>query len=115
MSKVVVLRRGLERDDGTVFYSTQATHGDKPAIDIQVKELSDAERRDLARDPAVVALPEAMPIRLITPMVQPAGFGGPPAGVEAAAAHAPGPTWGIKAVGADRSKRTGKGVKIAVL
>jgi subtilisin family serine protease len=73
-------------------------------VDLEMLEKRDV--RILARDPQVRAIAPVMPTTLIRPVeVQ----GGQP---EAAAA---GPTWGVKAVGADISSRTGAGVTVCVL
>jgi subtilisin family serine protease len=81
----------------------------EPRID--VLELGKHEVRDLARDPEVKAVTRLMPTHLIAPVsdedaeVQ---AGGKPT-------EATGPTWGVSAVGADLSPRTGAGVVVSVL
>lgn len=73
----------------------------EPQID--VADLSKRELHDIARDPEVKAVAPIMPTTLIHPF-------------EGAEPAAPTPTtWGISAVGADASTRTGAGVVVAVL
>jgi len=72
------------------------------AARIDVHQLTKDEVRSVARDPEVRAIAPVMPTRLIEPFeVEPA----------AAATTA----WGITAVGADTSTRTGAGVTVSVL
>jgi hypothetical protein len=77
----------------------------QPVID--VVNANAADKRDLARDPSVLHAVRAMPLKLIAPVNQAEAMAAP------AADAPPGPTWGIKAVGADRSTFTGKGVKVS--
>jgi subtilisin family serine protease len=72
----------------------------EPRVDVE--ELAKEEVRVLARDPQVRALAPVMPTRLVLP-------------VEVGAAEAATTAWGIGAVGADSSSRTGAGVVVAVL
>ena len=72
----------------------------EPRVDVE--ELAKEDVRVLARDPQVRALAPVMPTRLVRP-------------VEATEAAAPTTAWGIGAVGADSSSRTGTGVVVAVL
>ena len=72
----------------------------EPRVDVE--ELAKEDIRVLARDPQVRALAPVMPTRLVRP-------------VEAAEAAAATTAWGIGAVGADSSSRTGAGVVVAVL
>lgn len=69
----------------------------EPRVDVE--RLDKADVQDVARDPQVRSIAEVMPTRLVEPV----------ASSEAAAA------WGIGAVGADTSARTGAGVVVAVL
>jgi len=69
---------------------------------LETEELTKRELRDLARDPEVRAVAPVMPTTLIRPMQ-----GSP----QAAATT----TWGVSAVGADVSSRTGAGVVVSVL
>lgn len=71
----------------------------EPRVDVE--RLDKADVQDVARDPQVRSIAEVMPTRLVEPV----------ASSEAAAAAA----WGIGAVGADTSARTGAGVVVAVL
>jgi subtilisin family serine protease len=72
----------------------------EPRIDTE--QLSKAEVRGLARDPEVRAIAPAMPTTLVHPF-------------EVDAADAAQTAWGITAVGADTSPRTGAGTTVAVL
>jgi subtilisin family serine protease len=69
---------------------------------LESSELSPAEVRSIRRDPSVAALAPIMPVRLIATVATDA---------DAAAAAA----WGIAAVRADASMRTGAGVPVAIL
>jgi subtilisin family serine protease len=93
----------------------------EPVLD--VIELDKREVRDLARDPHVRAIAPLMPTTLVWPVAD--GEVGlddeevPPAGDDEDGADDTsddtGPTWGVTAVGADGSARTGAGVAVAVL
>jgi subtilisin family serine protease len=72
----------------------------EPRVDVE--ELAKEDVRVLARDPQVRALAPVMPTRLVRP-------------VEVAEAAAATTAWGIGAVGADSSSRSGAGVVVAVL
>ncbi|WP_346104179.1 S8 family peptidase [Nonomuraea maheshkhaliensis] len=76
---------------------------------VEVLELAKHELRDISRDPEVRAVAPVMPTMLIQPFENGADER---ATAEAAAAAA---TWGVKAVGADVSTRTGADVIVAVL
>jgi subtilisin family serine protease len=81
----------------------------EPRID--VLSLDKQQVRDLARDPEVKAVARLMPTQLIVPVSdEDAGLDSEVQSTEGA-----GPTWGVSAVGADVSQRTGAGVVIAVL
>jgi subtilisin family serine protease len=84
--------------------------GPPPAAEprIDVAELDPNELNDLARDPQVHAIAPDMPVSLIHPVSdEEAGAGvGDDGG---------GATWGVTAVGAVDSSRTGAGVRVAVL
>ncbi|QTE28232.1 S8 family peptidase [Pengzhenrongella sicca] len=70
---------------------------------IEVADLTKRELHDLARDPEVQALAPIMPTKLIEPLA-----GAAPAAATTTA-------WGVSAVHADISARTGAGVTVAVL
>ncbi|WP_106397914.1 S8 family peptidase [Actinocorallia populi] len=70
---------------------------------VETAEVDKAELLELRRDPEVRAVAPVMPTQLIRPLE-----GGPEAATSDAA-------WGVKAVGADVSARTGRGVPVAVL
>jgi subtilisin family serine protease len=73
--------------------------------EINFARLTKDELVDVAGDPEVRAIAPVMPTRLIFPVTAP----------EAVTAVEAGPTWGVTAVGADTSARTGAGVTVAVL
>jgi subtilisin family serine protease len=73
--------------------------------EVDIARLSKDELREVAGDPEVRAVAPVMPTRLIFPV----------AGPRAVTAVQAGPTWGVAAVGADTSARTGAGVTVAVL
>lgn len=91
---------GGGRDFGT---SLAATRPPEPKLD--VVELDRRERDELGRDPSVVAIAHPMPVQLIRPL---------PASEDDVVAAAAA-SWGIAAVGADRSAYTGAGTVVAVL
>ncbi|WP_043629004.1 S8 family peptidase [Nonomuraea candida] len=97
------------------FESTRPAVPAAPAIlaggepHVEIVELGKRELRDVARDPEVRAVAPVMPTALIHPVEE----GADAQAVEAAAAAAA--TWGVKAVGADVSTRTGADVIVAVL
>lgn len=72
-----------------------------PTPKVDVETLTRQEVQDLSRDPSIRGIAPVMPTRLIEPVV-----------LDGSAATS---TWGISAVGADRSPFTGAGVKPAVL
>ena len=72
---------------------------------VQVDELDTRRMSALMRESDVVAVAPSIPMKLIAPVSVP----GTPAPA------APGPTWGVKAVGADTSPFTGSGVVVSVL
>ncbi len=74
-----------------------------PEIGLETEDLTPDARRDLARDPQVLGIAPVMSTKLIAPVQQ------------AAAAAGADETWGIAAVGADRSEYNGEGVTVAVL
>jgi subtilisin family serine protease len=74
-----------------------------PEVKVEVEELDDRDRAELLRDPEVASLTPLMPTRLIEP------FDEPTADEDGDA------SWGITAVGADKSEFTGDGVVVAVL
>lgn len=92
--------RGGGRDFGA---SLAAARPPEPRLD--VVELDTRERNELGRDPAVVAIARPMPVELIRPLPQ----------AEDDAAAAATASWGIAAVGADRSAYTGDRTVVAVL
>ena len=81
----------------------------EPRID--VLSLDKREVRELARDPEVKAVARLMPTHLIAPVSDEDAS----VGAGETQANAQGPTWGVAAVGADLSQRTGAGVVVSVL
>jgi subtilisin family serine protease len=81
----------------------------EPRVD--VLELDKRELRDLARDPEVRAVAPVMPTHLVWPVAD-ADLAD---GVHEGATTSAGSTWGVSAVGADVSQRTGAGAVVAVL
>ena len=84
-------------------FGLEAVGPPEPRIDVE--ELEQKERNALVRDPSVVAIARPMPVQLIRPLPE-AEDGLPPAA---------GTSWGIAAIGADRSSYTGAGSVVAVL
>jgi subtilisin family serine protease len=78
---------------------------------IEVASLDKQEIRDLGRDREVKAVARLMPTHLIAPVSdEDAG-----AETDGGQSEGAGPTWGVSAVGADVSHRTGADVVVAVL
>ncbi|MPV35874.1 S8 family peptidase [Georgenia subflava] len=71
---------------------------------LEVAQLSKGDLLDVARDPGVRAVAPIMPTRLIAPVAE-----------QSDVTAASGPTWGVQAVGADTSARTGAGVSVSIL
>ena len=69
---------------------------------VEAEDLTKGDVRSLARDPEVRAIARVMPTRLVEPLDVPQ-------------AEAQSTAWGITAVGADASSRTGAGIAVAVL
>ena len=107
MPKYTVLRdlaqRSTRSPDAGVLEDAGAGLPSEPAVD--VAELTRAEVRDLSRDQEVRAIAPVMPTQLIEPFAAEAAD-------QAVAGNV---TWGVTAVGADTSTRTGAGVVVAVL
>jgi subtilisin family serine protease len=74
-------------------------------LGVDVERLDKSDVRSLSRDPAVGAIAPVMPTTLIHPVGEP----------EDGTTEATGTAWGVNAVGADRSSRTGAGVVVALL
>jgi subtilisin family serine protease len=75
------------------------------AFSLEIRDANPTEVHDLSRDPDVLQTAPEMPIELVRPAEESASQ---PAGQ-------PGVCWGLKAVGATLSKRTGAGVTVALL
>ena len=73
-----------------------------PEVLVEVEDLTKDDMRSIARDPSVRAIAPVMPISLVHPFE-----------VDESAAGAK--PWGISAVGADVTARTGAGVVVCVL
>jgi subtilisin family serine protease len=78
-----------------------------PEPRVEVHNLDAKGVREVAREPEVLAVARQMPTTLIKPFEAAEGDG--------AGAAAEGDAWGIAAVGADASSRSGEGVTVAVL
>lgn len=76
--------------------------GDGQRWGVDYETLESKHVAQLAKDPNVQQVARSMPTRLIKPL-------------DTNAAAAPSSSWGIKYVGADKSKYSGKGVSVAVL
>jgi subtilisin family serine protease len=78
-----------------------------PEPSIEIATLEPRERNELTRDPTVSAIAREMPVRVIEPFAT---------SEEVKASNMPaGGSWGVTAVGADRSQLTGAGVTVAIL
>jgi subtilisin family serine protease len=100
--------RGRSVPMGSVAGPAGAAPPSAPRIDRL--ELTKREVADLARSPEVEAVAPVMPTSLVRPV------GDDEIDVDAAADDAPGGVaWGLTAVGADTSARTGAGVTVAIL
>ena len=73
-----------------------------PEPEVSVEDLEPRDLREATRDPGILDLARTMPTRLIAPMAS-----------DTAATK--GPTWGIQAVGADKSPADGRDVLVCVL
>lgn len=83
------------------------------SLALESTTLSEAQAQDAARDPDAMVVP-VMPVQLIQPLS--ADDGGIDAAADPlAAASEAKASWGVAGVGADVSKMTGQGVKVAVL
>lgn len=109
MDRYIVLRdlaaaRTAAPFDASPFASRQAAAAGPPQPAFSLGALSKRDLNDAARDPTVAAIAPEMATRLIAPVR-----------LDADAFVAATDGWGIPAVGADRSSRTGAGVTVAVL
>ncbi len=92
-----------------VMSSSDSGHESASAeINLEVAELSRAERLQLHRDPQVKRFAPALPVRLIEPVATADGS-------STSEASGAGAAWGIQAVRADASPYDGEGVTVAVL
>jgi subtilisin family serine protease len=100
---------------GAAGFEITARSPSEPVLDRVA--LDKREVRDLARDPDVRAIAPLIPTALVHPVSdEEAGLGdGLDDDGDGSAPHASGPTWGVSAVGADLSSRTGAGSVVAVL
>jgi subtilisin family serine protease len=73
---------------------------------VDLEQLDKSDVRSLSRAPEVRAIAPVMPTKLIHPVGE---------AEDPTAAQATGTAWGVTAVGADRSSRTGAGTVVAVL
>jgi subtilisin family serine protease len=106
--KYIVLRsthphtRDASRGPGIAASSHEAAEAE---LSIEVEEIERREVPALAREKNVTAIAPAVPMRLIEPVAK----------SQADPASIQGTAWGVRAVGADSSPFTGKGVVVAVL
>ena len=85
------------------FGGTTKISGDMPPEpEVSVEDLEPQDLREATRDPGILDFARTMPTRLIEPLASDA-------------AVTTGPTWGIQAVGADRSSADGRNVLVCVL
>ncbi len=98
-----VVRRG--RDFTLVSAKAKGASVEQQKLEVEVKSASANEIRDLKNEKGVVATALRMPVIRIKPLGAGAGAGATP----------PKMSWGIAAVGADKSTLTGAGVTVAVL
>lgn len=99
----------MQKDRFIVWRQDSGTRGGAeasaaPGMTLEVQTLDHREWPDLLQDKGVQLAAPSMPMRLIRPVRR-----------SEAGPAATGPTWGVRAVGADRSPQTGKGVTVAVL
>ena len=99
-------RPGLQGFGTRSLRSQGAAPAAAKPVKVVTAEMSHAEAAAERKREGVRVVGAAMPIRLIEPRARSAAV---------AAAAAGGATWGVKAVGADKSPFDGTGVKIAVL
>jgi subtilisin family serine protease len=74
-----------------------------PEPSISLESLDAKDLREATRDPDVLSVARSIPIRLVEPASR------------VAATAAAGDTWGVRAVGADRTSFDGSGITVAVL
>jgi subtilisin family serine protease len=103
MPTYAILRDLSSASTAGPFEAVAAAREDGPSEPrVDVEELSKEDVRQVARDPQVRALAPVMPTRLVEP-------------TEVSDAAASTTAWGVTAVGADTSDRTGTGVDVAIL
>lgn len=111
-TKHIVLRslRSTTRDlfAGPAALPGNPTEATFPSVQVSTYDIERSEIASLNRDPDVVAIAPAMPMKLIRP-VEVEGL------AEGSADSTSQLTWGVQAVGADTSPFTGDGVIVAVL
>src|SRR4051812_3672156 len=101
----------LRRRPAGGLEGTRAPVGTGGGVEGVFQDLPTSEVRGLQRDDNVLGAARPMPLALIEP-VRSVPFAGPAA---AAADGGASPTWGVRAVKADTSPFSGKGVRVAVL
>lgn len=102
MKSTYIILKG--KGQGTLEAATRGTGQIPASVSLEVDEIGKADLRDLRRDTNVIGIAPSMPMKLIEPRQGPAV--GATAGTVA---------WGVKAVKADTSPLTGKGIVVAVL
>lgn len=104
MRDYVILRTGIASVASMLVAPPDAAGANRYRIEVDVDRLNARSLAALSRDPRVVAIAPTLPMCLVAPArIEPV-------------LEAPGKlTWGVEAVGANLSKRTGEGVTVAVL
>ncbi|WP_073214296.1 S8 family serine peptidase [Massilia sp. CF038] len=104
MRDYVILRTGIASVASMLVAPPDAAGANRYRIEVDVDRLNARSLAALSRDPRVVAIAPTLPMCLVAPArIDPV-------------LEAPGKlTWGVEAVGAALSKRTGEGVTVAVL
>ncbi|MET0203092.1 MAG: S8 family serine peptidase [Casimicrobiaceae bacterium] len=102
MKSTYIILKG--KGQSTLEAATRGTGQIPASVSLEVDEIGKAGLRDLRRDTNVIGIAPSMPMKLIEPRQGPA-----------AVATAGTVAWGVKAVKADTSPLTGKGIVVAVL
>ena len=133
--RYIVLRDLRRTRAADPFGGAAGLDASPPEPSIELEDLDLKARKDLTRDPSVVAITRPMPVQLIRPIADDGapraldpdpndptapGDPAPPAPPPVPVPPAPPPVaaadaWGIEAVGASRSAFTGNGTVVAVL
>lgn len=104
MRNYVILRKSIASVASMLVAPPNAAGANRYQIEVDVDRLSASSLAALSRDPRVVAIAPQIPMYLVAP-----------ARIDPVLEVQGKLTWGVEAVGADLSKRTGEGVTVAVL